>query len=432
MDPMMSPGGVAQRIFVPPLNFGMIAPGVYRSGFPNRKSHDFLLHLGLKTIIYIHTDDCKDYHLKFIEDNGIKFFHYRLDANKEPFNEMDMEQVAEILRQVLGQCRHISTNRRVGCIVGCIRKIQHWALTAIFSEYQRFSGNKIRIADQEFIEVMDTDIEVDEKHKPNTGGVAEYSMLRNITESLSQGLTNMPSGREEQQQKQQQQSEVESNTPADVEEFADARNDSAMSEERRRRLLECLPFLAEVNEFKGHHGPQATQWLRGMKLATNIAQASPEDRGYLAATKLSPAVVNEFHKYLSGRGIPLRQVTDWMTIERFIEDRYIPPMTIEQKPFTQLLDMTFSKGKKIIKFNNHFRTLIDETSLDPDSSDTLQLYIYKFRAEKKAYYLLCYERPVTLDDAFRITESHYAAERQAKKAKKRSKKKKKGKAFQVL
>ncbi|KAJ1916168.1 tyrosine-protein phosphatase siw14 [Mycoemilia scoparia] len=96
-----------------------------------------------------------------------------MDANKEPFEEMNNDDVKKILGQVLDKTNHpvlIHCNRgirRVGCIVGCIRKIQRWAMTAIFTEYQRFSGTKIRIADQEFIEVADVNVDLDDNLKPS-------------------------------------------------------------------------------------------------------------------------------------------------------------------------------------------------------------------------------------------------------------------------
>ncbi|KAJ2720617.1 tyrosine-protein phosphatase siw14 [Coemansia sp. Benny D115] len=160
------------QLIVPPLNFAMIAPGIYRSGFPNPKSHPFLLQLGLRTIIYIFDDDCKDYHLQFMEQNKINFRHFRVAANKEPFEEMEHEQIAEILGVVLDTRNHpvlVHCNRgirRVGCLVGVIRKLQAWAMTAIFDEYQRFSGTKIRISDQEFIEVFKTAVQLDSQHAP--------------------------------------------------------------------------------------------------------------------------------------------------------------------------------------------------------------------------------------------------------------------------
>jgi len=37
---------------VPPLNFAMVAPGVYRSGYPNKRNFPFLRRLGLRSIMY--------------------------------------------------------------------------------------------------------------------------------------------------------------------------------------------------------------------------------------------------------------------------------------------------------------------------------------------------------------------------------------------
>jgi protein tyrosine/serine phosphatase len=44
---------------------------------------------------------------------------------------------------------------RTGCLVGCLRKLQHWSLVSIFEEYRRFSHPKSRAMDQQFIELFD-------------------------------------------------------------------------------------------------------------------------------------------------------------------------------------------------------------------------------------------------------------------------------------
>jgi tyrosine-protein phosphatase SIW14 len=54
----------------------------------------------------------------------------------------------------------------MGCLVGCLRKLQKWTLTAIFDEYQRFAGKNARIADQQFIELFDVPIAYDPRFKP--------------------------------------------------------------------------------------------------------------------------------------------------------------------------------------------------------------------------------------------------------------------------
>ncbi|KAF9127528.1 hypothetical protein BGW39_005795 [Mortierella sp. 14UC] len=83
----------ANAVLVPPLNFALVAPGVYRSGHPNKHNFPFMKKLGLK--------------------------------------------------------------HRIGCLIGCLRKIQNWSMTSIFDEYRRFAGSKV-LADQEFIEIFPT------------------------------------------------------------------------------------------------------------------------------------------------------------------------------------------------------------------------------------------------------------------------------------
>lgn len=39
------------KLLIPPLNFAMVAKGVYRSGYPNTKNFAFLKKLGLKSIL---------------------------------------------------------------------------------------------------------------------------------------------------------------------------------------------------------------------------------------------------------------------------------------------------------------------------------------------------------------------------------------------
>lgn len=41
-----------EEVLVPPLNFAMVAPGVYRSGYPNKRNFPFLKKLRLKSIMY--------------------------------------------------------------------------------------------------------------------------------------------------------------------------------------------------------------------------------------------------------------------------------------------------------------------------------------------------------------------------------------------
>ncbi|KAJ3031369.1 hypothetical protein HDV00_008369 [Rhizophlyctis rosea] len=96
------------RILVPPLNFAMVAPGVYRSGYPNKKNFPFLQKLGLKSIMYLCEDDYSTDNLTFLAENGIKIFHLKISGNKEPFAEIDQADIASALVKVLDERNHPS------------------------------------------------------------------------------------------------------------------------------------------------------------------------------------------------------------------------------------------------------------------------------------------------------------------------------------
>jgi len=51
-------------------------------------------------------------------------------------------------------------------LVGTLRKTQRWSLAYIFDEYRRFAGSKVRILDQQFIELFEEDIPYNPKYKP--------------------------------------------------------------------------------------------------------------------------------------------------------------------------------------------------------------------------------------------------------------------------
>ncbi|KDN50820.1 protein-tyrosine phosphatase [Tilletiaria anomala UBC 951] len=147
--------------FVPPLNFELVAKGgIYRSGHPNERNFSFLRSLKLKSIMYLGLEDLRPNMSGFCEEEGIQVFHIRLQLNKEPFDEMDEDEVAAALSLILDKRNlpmlvHCNKGKyRVGCIVGCLRKFQGWMQSAIFDEYSRLAG--VKVADQEFIEVFDT------------------------------------------------------------------------------------------------------------------------------------------------------------------------------------------------------------------------------------------------------------------------------------
>ncbi|CAG8473099.1 6679_t:CDS:2 [Paraglomus occultum] len=154
----ISQDSVQDTVLVPPLNFAIVSPGVYRSGHPNRQNFPFLKKLGLKTIMYMSSDDFNEELHQFVTEQGIQVFHYKLARNKEPFVEIEQKDISSALVKVLGK-------HRIGCLIGCLRKLQRWSMTSIFDEYRRFAGTKV-LADQEFIEIFSEPVPYDPRHKP--------------------------------------------------------------------------------------------------------------------------------------------------------------------------------------------------------------------------------------------------------------------------
>lgn len=158
MSSVTAPAGVV----VPPLNFAMVSPGVYRSGYPRAVNHTFLRSIALKTVIYLCPEDYSEANIKFCEEEDITLLQFGIQGNKEPFVDIPEVVIREALQVLLDVRRHpllLHCNKgkhRTGCLVGCLRKVQRWSLTSIFDEYRRYAGTKTRDLDQQFIELFQT------------------------------------------------------------------------------------------------------------------------------------------------------------------------------------------------------------------------------------------------------------------------------------
>lgn len=139
----------------------MVVPGVYRSSYPKAKHFAFLASLKLRSILYLCPEEYPEENKKFMEAHGIKLLRHPMDGNKEPFRTIPEERVVEALHTILDPANRpllIHCNKgkhRTGCVVGCLRKLQQWSLTAIFAEYGRHAGAKVRVIDQHFMEFFD-------------------------------------------------------------------------------------------------------------------------------------------------------------------------------------------------------------------------------------------------------------------------------------
>ncbi|PWO00797.1 protein-tyrosine phosphatase, partial [Tilletiopsis washingtonensis] len=132
---------------VPPLNFDMVAAGVYRSGHPNERNFEFMRRLGLRSIMYLSAEDYRPHVVQWAESQGVQILHHRLNVNKEPFGEMDEDVVAAALADILDRRNlpvliHCNKGKyRVGVLAALVRRLQGWSLTSVYSEYERFAGS---------------------------------------------------------------------------------------------------------------------------------------------------------------------------------------------------------------------------------------------------------------------------------------------------
>jgi len=168
----------SQSLLVPPLNFAMVMPGIYRSGFFNRRNYRFLRDsLKIRSVMHLSADEYTEHkigqdNIVFMRENGIKMFSCKLKAHKEPFGHTEERVVAEALSILLDVRNHPvlvhddKGKHRAGVLIGCLRKIQGWSLAAIFNEYALFTMGSVRLLDMQWIEFFSHPIHIEVEHVP--------------------------------------------------------------------------------------------------------------------------------------------------------------------------------------------------------------------------------------------------------------------------
>ncbi|KAL3895880.1 MAG: hypothetical protein SGCHY_004432 [Lobulomycetales sp.] len=148
------------QLLIPPLNFAMVCPGVYRSGFFNDRSHEFIRSLELRTIVTVSDVSHSETNLGFINSSGIKLLHIKMKQSS-PERYLDEAAIRESLEILSDKTNHpvlIHCNKgkyRVGCIVACLRRMQGWAFSSALAEYTQFTDGKTKFMDTEIVEVFE-------------------------------------------------------------------------------------------------------------------------------------------------------------------------------------------------------------------------------------------------------------------------------------
>jgi tyrosine-protein phosphatase SIW14 len=138
-----------------PANFGIVVPGVYRSGFPQSEDYAFIEGLKLKTIVTLVQKEFPQGYDAFLHRNGIKHAVFDMKGTKK--EAIPTATMQSILRVVLDRRNHpllIHCNHgkhRTGCVIGVIRKLSGWNLSNIITEYKSYAEPKTRECDIDYI-----------------------------------------------------------------------------------------------------------------------------------------------------------------------------------------------------------------------------------------------------------------------------------------
>ncbi|KAI1374724.1 tyrosine phosphatase family-domain-containing protein [Hypoxylon crocopeplum] len=139
----------------PPVNFAVVLPGLYRSGYPQASDYPFMLTLKLKTIVTLVGKELPDDYRKFIDGGRIKHEIFDMVGTKKA--EIPVKTMQSIMAIVGNRKNYpllIHCNQgkhRTGCVVGVLRKANDWDTTSIIREYTKFAEPKVRDTDVKYI-----------------------------------------------------------------------------------------------------------------------------------------------------------------------------------------------------------------------------------------------------------------------------------------
>lgn len=140
-----------------PVNFAEVAPGIYRSSFPQSTNFEHLAELKLKTILTLVSEDYSNQYLEFIDSHGINHFQIMIPPNKQPFVAIPLESMTKALSLILDPRNHpilVHCNKgkhRTGCVIGCYRKMCDWDVEDVITEYRLYASHKARALDEKYI-----------------------------------------------------------------------------------------------------------------------------------------------------------------------------------------------------------------------------------------------------------------------------------------
>ncbi|KAI9220452.1 tyrosine phosphatase family-domain-containing protein [Blastocladiella britannica] len=181
--------------YVVPDAFAPVEPGIYRSSIPGAPHVPFLRSLPVRTLVVLTPDLPSRQVAAWIEDAGIDLVHLghqralkpgtgggllsHATSSGSPSTAASASSAVQLLSQwrpcpedLVKDALEIAMDPRrqpvllacttglheTGCVVGCLRRMQHWNFTSIQAEYRAFADTKSRNAAEQMVELWDTDL----------------------------------------------------------------------------------------------------------------------------------------------------------------------------------------------------------------------------------------------------------------------------------
>jgi len=110
--------------------------------------------------------------LNFIDDQSIELVNLGRESRQNSWDHMSEDVVLRALQLILNTAHYpvmvmCGLGRHpTGTVIGCLRKLQKWSLTSIFEEYRRYAGSKVKLLNEQFIELFDTELISPTKNPP--------------------------------------------------------------------------------------------------------------------------------------------------------------------------------------------------------------------------------------------------------------------------
>ncbi|ORY89053.1 protein-tyrosine phosphatase [Leucosporidium creatinivorum] len=168
--------------FDPPPHFSLIHPHLYRTSTFTSLHLPFLRPLQLRTVLSL-GPELPSRALQSYFDNeegkGVRFVHLGAGRGREmgDWRPVREELIKEALEFVLEKrnmpCLVMDQSgiHETGILVGCLRKLERWTLSAVLAEYASLAGSRTRGSNEQFIELFDTDLVVIPQGRGGSNGL---------------------------------------------------------------------------------------------------------------------------------------------------------------------------------------------------------------------------------------------------------------------